>query len=383
VFPFEVSSRDMNVEHLHRVAQLVWDELESTDAPGLISRLRNGLETFSASPSDAQAQQLISEARLGLQGVLPDAPSNTLPRSDRQVLDEIGISEVLGQRLLDRVEEILTRNEMTPSVALSETEPINGRLKEVVESLQLLLRALDAFGIGMDDLVDDYEVGVAIPRVAKSTLPELGREFVELQKIFGTFEELAGEGRPDFKVRALASSDFALFLLASPETALVLAQVLNVIVDTYDKILAIKQKRGELAALMPENRLREIDAHANEVMAETLTGLAQELVANSSLADGRRNEMVMNVSWSLNRIANRIDGGYTIDIRTPPVPEEPEAPAEGEEPDKAALDARAQALEIKQLGERIRRLETGGSRILELPEGDLPDDNGDGQASPA
>lgn len=64
MFIFGVSSRDMNVERLHRVAQLVWNELESTDAPGLIARLRSGLETFSASPSDVQSQQTISEARL-------------------------------------------------------------------------------------------------------------------------------------------------------------------------------------------------------------------------------------------------------------------------------------------------------------------------------
>lgn len=159
--------------------------------------------------------------------------------------------------------------------------------------------------------------------------------------------------------------------------------MLNVIVDTYDKILAIKQKRGELEELMPADRLGEIDAHANEVMAEKLTELAQELVANSTVPDGRNHEMVMNVNWSLNRIANRIDGGYTIDIRTPPVPEEPEPPAEGEEPHQAALDAHARALEIKQLSERIRRLEAGGSRILELPEGELPDDSGDGEAAPA
>jgi hypothetical protein len=236
------------------------------------------------------------------------------------------------------------------------------------------MTAFEFFSVGTDDLVDDYEVGVAIPRTSKGTLPELGREFVELQKIFGTFEEVAGQAsRPDFKVRALASSDFALFLLASPETALILARVLNVIVDTYDKILAIKQKKAEMAELMPEDLLSEIDAHVNGAMAERLTALAHEVVASSNVPEGRNHEVEMDVKWSLNRIANRIDGGYTIDIRYPPVPEE-EPPAEGEEVNEAVQPALAQAREIKKLADRIHALETGGKRILALPEGELPDD---------
>jgi hypothetical protein len=247
---------------------------------------------------------------------------------------------------------------MMPSVAVDETSPIHDRLTEVNQHLSELLGAFGFFEILRDDLVDDYEVGVAIPRGAvNNRLPNLGEEFVELQQILGPFEEVAGQGRPDFVVGSIASSDFSVFLLAAPEVVQVIAQTVKVIVETCEKILDIKRERAELADLItedPDNKLAEIDAYANAVMAARLTSLAEEIVDASALKD--------YVKWSLNRLANRIDGGYSVDIRTPPPPDE--VAEEGEENTE-----RARILEIRELSARIRRLEVGGSRILELPEG--------------
>ena len=203
----------MNVERLHRVAQLILDELSENDTRGNVERLRNGLETVAVNPTDAQGQQVLSEGRTHLQRTLPAVPSNNGPPSDREILDEIGISNVIGQPLLDRIEEILAQNQMTPSIALEEIDPIRQRLDDVVEYLTRLVQSLEFFEIGRDDVVDDYEVGIAIPRqeVGNSSLPELGEEFVELQKILAPFEEMAGVGVADFQVRAISSSNFGVF----------------------------------------------------------------------------------------------------------------------------------------------------------------------------
>jgi hypothetical protein len=356
----------MNVERLHFVARAVAEELASLDLVGVVGRLRNGLQAMANNPSDAAAQQEISEARIQL-ATLADAPSNGWPPTDRQILDELGVSDILGERLLERIEDILARNDMTPSVAVNEIAPIHDRLTEVTQHLSELLGAFGFFEISRDDLVDNYEVGVAIPRGAvNNRLPNLGEEFVELQQILSPFEEVAGQGRPDFVVGSIASSDFNVFLLAAPEVVLVIAQTVKVIVETYETILDIKRKRAELADLItesPDDKLAEIDAYANARMAERLTALAEEIVDASALKDEhRKHELKIDVNWSLNRLANRIDGGYSIDIRTPPPPDEV---AEEEEENAE----RARILEIRELSARISRLEVGGSRILELPEG--------------
>lgn len=60
----------MNVERLHRVAQLILDELAENDTREHVLRLRNGLEAVALNPTDAQAQQVLSEARTQLQRTL-------------------------------------------------------------------------------------------------------------------------------------------------------------------------------------------------------------------------------------------------------------------------------------------------------------------------
>ena len=148
---------------------------------------------------------------------------------------------------------------------------------------------------------------------------------------------------------------------------------MNDVLDAYQKLLNIKRMRTEMAAEVPEERLSSIDEYANLVMTQELTRAATKLVAQSkALDEGRRNELEIAVRVSLNKIANRVDAGYTIDIRTPPSPPEPQ-PSEDGKVDQAALAVYNQAMEIKQLAARVKRLEAGGSRILELPEGDSDD----------
>jgi hypothetical protein len=361
----------MNIERLHRVAQLVLDELSEGATSADVSHLRDGLQAVSANPADGSGQQLISQSITHMRQTLPVAPSNNWPPSDRDIIDEIGISDVLGQRLLDRVDEVLARNQMTPSIALSEIDPIRERLDEVMAALTTLVQGLTFFEIGRDDVVDEYEVGIDIPRQeVGNSLPVLGRDFVEWQKILAPFEELAGLGVSDYRVRAISSSDFGLFLAAVPAVALFITKAVNGVLDAYLKLLNIKRMRSEMAAEVPEDRLSSIDEYANVVMAQDLTSIARDLVAESSVSDeGRKNELEVAVKWSLNKIANRVDAGYSIDIRTPPLPPEPQSSEEGEV-DKAELAAFNQAREIKQLADRVKRLEARGSRILELPEGD-------------
>lgn len=140
----------MNVEQLHRVAQLILVELAENDTRASVLRLRNGLEAEAVNPTDAQAQQELSEARTHLQRTLPAVPSNGWPPSDRDLLNEIGISNVIGQTLLSRIEDALAQNQTSPRIALEEIDPIRERLDEGVRHLTSLVRSLEFFGIGRE-----------------------------------------------------------------------------------------------------------------------------------------------------------------------------------------------------------------------------------------
>jgi hypothetical protein len=107
--------------------------------------------------------------------------------------------------------------------------------------------------------------------------------------------------------------------------------------------------------------------------------LAKTLVAEASdhLPAGRSFEFEIDVRRSLRQLANRIDEGYSIEVRAfvPPDEQDQDA-AEGEAPPNAEIET-ARAITDRQ--QRMRRMNLTGRRILELPEGDedlAPDSEG-------
>ena len=114
----------MNAERLHAVLRAVKAEFDSFGVGSNLDALTNGLQNLSNQPADSGAQQQISAARTALLQ-LQQAPSNAWPSADRQILDQLGLEEVMGSQLSTQIEEVLARNEMTPAAALDEIMPIS------------------------------------------------------------------------------------------------------------------------------------------------------------------------------------------------------------------------------------------------------------------
>lgn len=370
----------MNAERLHAVAAVARDEIEALSVVSNLDALLTGLQGLANQPTDAASQQQISEARTALQR-LAAAPSNGWPSSDRQIAEELGLTEVMGDQLLQRIEVVLARNEMTPAVAVAEITPIAEEVRSANAQLTALVAGLAFFGIGADQPAGDAEIIFTIPRDAvHEELRELGEEFKELWRILAPFQELVTGSRSGIPVESISSSSFGLELLAVPAFAYGVARAVNEILTVYKNVLDIREARQRLKESgVPDDALAGVDDHANQAMDERNKELAQELVSElpvaESIDEGRRNELVVEIRLSLNAIANRIDKGYDIDVRAP---EPPEEPAEGEEDGTASSpDELAQLSyqrQIRELSPRLRAERPAGASILALPEGPAEDE---------
>lgn len=97
----------------------------------------------------------------------------------------------------------------------------------------------------------------------------------------------------------------------------------------------------------------EIKAIAKEVMDEHYTG-----------ENGRKNELENSFVIALNKLANRIDKGFNVEIRVEPLPELTEDEEISEE-----YQAQSELINsIKSSAQNIEFIETAGESILELPE---------------
>lgn len=371
---------------------MVRDEIDTLAITPSLDALLAGLQGLVNSPGDAASQQQLSDARTALQQ-LATAPSNIWPSSDRQLCEELGIDDLLGDQLLERIEGVLTRNEMTPAVAVAELTPMIEQVKNLHAQLNAMAAAFAHFGLGADEPRGDAEIVLTIPRDAvHEDLKELGDEFKELWLILAPFQELVTGSRSGIPVESISSSAFGLELLAVPAFAYGVARAVNEILSVYKNVLEIREARQRLKESgVPDGALAGVDDFANQAIATRNAELARELVDElpvaSTIDEGRRNELVIDINLSLNALANRIDKGYDIDVRAPEPPPEPEDHADDEGPD---LSEEGQRLEfqrqIRAISPSLRADRPIGASILALPEGPRADGDedptADGSAAP-
>jgi len=359
----------MNAERLHAIATAVLEDFSQCGLPQLLSQLRDQLQNQVNQPQQPSHQQQVSNLRQQLTEKLRDAASNDFSPAWVQNLDEIGLGNLVGSRLLEQIDEIFMRNQITPSVAHQEIAKLAQAVEQSNSALSNLTSALTQLNVGVEELSPGTaELGVLVPRQAVSNrLDRFSAELGRLNQTFGTFAELSTGSRPGFALRTISSSDLTVFLNLHPEIAACTSIVVERIIALYKKLLEIRLLRKQLADQgVSDSSLQGVDSHANEHMANGITKLTDELFEKHGERheEGRRNELRTDVTNALNQIANRIDRGYHIDIRVGPLEELTSEESETDE--RAAL--RDAIKTIRDNSERLQFLRPGGDPILTLPE---------------
>ena len=99
----------MNAERLHIIAIAVRDDLSETNVETTLQNLVSSLNNQVNQPAQPQFQQEVSNHLQTLKEALTNAASNKFRASWRQVLEEFGVEDLLGENLRKSVEEIFER----------------------------------------------------------------------------------------------------------------------------------------------------------------------------------------------------------------------------------------------------------------------------------
>jgi hypothetical protein len=359
----------MNAERLNAIAFAVIVDINKTKTDITLQAMVKSLQNQVSQPQAPQFQQQVSQHLTTLATSLKDAPSNTFSPAWKETLKELGLHDLLGINLLIRIQEIFQRNLITPSVALEELQTIYNQLTTRKASLEQIISSFRNLGIGAEELKPGTcEVGVLIPRLAiNNKLNEFASDLNELNRIFGTFSELTTRTRPDFDIRSISSSDLNVFLSMAPVVAAGIAVAVERIVGIYKQILEIRKLHGQLKNQgLTTKELQAVWNHANNMMKNEIEKLITELLDKyyDKKDEGRRNELTTELRFSLNKIANRIDKGYSVEIRVQPLSEEEKAAKKG---GKASADAEHIQV-ILEASKGLEFLQLAGEPILTLPE---------------
>lgn len=360
----------MNVERLHAIAVALNFELTEVGTPSLLKRLVDGLNEMVTQPQQPQPQQQVSDALAELEEKLVAARSEGFSASWRQTVEELDLGDLFGTGLLDVVREVMRRTELTPSVAAADLSPYLERIQRTQTDLAAMITAFEDFEIPTEDLEPgQVEVSVLIPRGAvRNELPDLGKEFINIQRILNPFVELATGSRPNLEVRAIASSDFGVYLAAVPAAGAALAHAVEKIVSLYKQVLEIRILHQQMRDQgVPDAALAEVESHAESIVSAGIEEQVEVLAQGHEELGERLNELKIELRGAMNSIANRIDAGYNIDVRAEPLLDSEESDEEAE-PSPADVANQGYIASIRSAAPSLKFISPAGRPILSLPE---------------
>lgn len=356
----------MNAERLHAIAVALHKEMVATQTVAQIEALCSSLQQVLQQNNHPQFQENLANNLKKIYSSLSVCPSENFSPAWKQLLSEMGGTPFFGLSLKATVEEVFQRNQITPAVALKELQELSQKLRGFQQALDQILAAFKQFRIGNEKLEPgECEIGMLIPREAvDNNLNGFAHELKELIFVLNTFSEVA-TGKPDeLSIKTISSTDLTVYLHAHAPFAACLAVAVERIVALYKQLLEIKKIRSELLKQgVPDKQTAGIEEYANNAMENGIETLTLELLEKYHHGkDGpRKNELANGIRVSLNRIANRIDRGYNIEVRVEPLKEDV---PDNEESKKTAEEIGA----IQAASKNMQFMKLEGKPILKLPE---------------
>ena len=147
----------MNVAKLHYVASTVAGEMKDSNLPSLVGNLAAHLEQSITQPNEETANQY-RDTLQSLKDAADGCDSNSFTPSEREILSEMSGDRLTGQGLVERVQEVLNEEAVTPGRALKRLTAINTQVNTFYKSVNNLLAGFESLKVEYDTLGDDEHI---------------------------------------------------------------------------------------------------------------------------------------------------------------------------------------------------------------------------------
>ena len=354
----------MNAERLHAIAVSLNQEMTQGNTVTRMQELISALQQVVNQPHP-QHQQALSQSLKAMYACVTNTASDGFSPAWREILREIGGESLSGSHLKVNVETIFAGNQITPAVAIEELQKLQKRLQAFKTALDQITSALRHLHISDEKLSPgECEIGILIPRDAVGNhMLEFADELKELGFILNTFSEVATGKKDELAIRTISSSGLLVHLQASAPYAACLAVAIERVVALYKQLLEIRKLREGLRKQgVPEDQSTGIEVYANNLMETGIDKIAVEVVSEYHKKDdkGRKNEFTNAVRIWLNKVANRIEHGFNIEVRAEPLDKK------SDQEENKRLQAAIATIQAATANMQYMKLE--GKPILRLPE---------------
>ena len=140
----------MNTERLHAIAIAVIDDINTTKSESTLQQLVKSLQMQVNQPQAPELQTQVSGRLKTLEEALATSKSNNYSPAWKQALKELGVHDLLGNNLRDRILEIFARNQITLAVALTELQELHIQLADYKASFDGVISSYKKLGISAE-----------------------------------------------------------------------------------------------------------------------------------------------------------------------------------------------------------------------------------------
>lgn len=299
------------------VAEIV-AELRSIDLTTQFRRLETTLNTFSASQTGPNSD-LFKASLSEFLGRLNRSSLNEPDADVAQTIDLLDLENDIGQRLADRIHDVVVGNQLSPTLTQEALTRLNSEVATVLAPVIALDESLGELGVSMVTVPPgEGEIGVRIP-VARDhdTLHEFAIAAKEWDHDISAIVEVFDADRPQVRLTTVATGSWQLYLACTPP---VLYGVLRCLKEVNAILAELVQTRRLVEQLVAVNMNPQVveDArkHAAESGSTRFEALADALVDENYKGDpARRNELVVSTRRSLKRLAKKIAAGTKVTLR--------------------------------------------------------------------
>ena len=352
----------MNVERLHAIILSIKSEIDSIGIVSHLAQLTAHLQNVVSQPQQPTHQTKVAAAREEINTGLTSAASNDYSPAWRQTVSELGIDDLLGLRLKERIDAIFLQNQITPQVALKKIREIEQSLNSCSEAINQMVAGFKSFGIEAEQLnPGEGEVGILVPRpYLDNRFDELAKELKELNGILTVMGEISTGEAEYFELKSISTTDPFFVLGATLGVLSTISVAVKPIISAYKEILEVRVLHAQLAEKkITSERLKGISDHAEEIMGNAIEQIKAELLERYPGEDGgRKNELANALGPALKKLANRIDRGFNIEVRVEPL----------DDIEQESKDVQEQIKTIQSAMSEMEFMKIEGGPILNLPE---------------
>ena len=166
----------------------------------------------------------------------------------------------------------------------------------------------------------------------------------------------------EHQVYSLHASDFGIDVIASLSVAAGLATIVAGLTTALNNVIKFKKLKNEAAAIgVDEETLDHLTKQGQTVVETVVDELHAEVFQDCKVEEQRLHELETGVRFRLNGLANRLDQGYRIEIRT-------------ELPKNASDEQISEADKVSVLSS-VTFQPVDGQRLLSLPESESQEES--------